>query len=576
MAKNKKTKNQFSSKDEASEVLAKAYAYLYDDAEALEKAAQRASSELVPKQIAKAIPFDDHPEDLKHGDFRYEEFNDRILINQLYNSDLRPSGITNDTLRTLYFRSDLISSIIQRRIWQLQTFAVQQTSRYDLGFSIEKRGQKDLITSRNQYDIDRLSDMVFNLGFSGYDPLRGTFQDFVRLTMQDSLVFDGASLERVYSRTGIPVAFKAIDGGCIHPKFDTAKGDFTFEEYIDGSIINSYSRDEVVYYVRNKTSDRRWFGYGVSELERLINTITCHLFAEEYNKRLFKSGHFLSGVVSLKGNISRAQFQEFKRDFYSFVTGVENTNRVAIVNAPQGIEFNNAIRSPQEMGFANFMDYLVKVASAVFMMDPVEINFFVNGGASQSQNNINMSSQEFRLKYSKDAGLRPLLSSLADFVNRAIIYLIDSDYQLVFKGLDEEDKRTRQDYIIKAKKYMTLNEVRAEEGLDPIDDPDLGNLIEDSGYIQMMTRKLDESRQQQAYQEPAEQEFVPDENERRIIESYLKDNDYDEDSIEVVLGSFDSGVLTFDDFKDYAHLTDEDLLEYAQPNSEQPEYTEPE
>lgn len=570
MAKNKKAKNQFSSKDEASEVLAKAYAYLYDDAEALEKAAQRASSELVPKQLAKAIPFDDHPEDLKHDDFKYDEFNDRILINQLYNSDLRPSGISNDTLRTLYFRSDLISSIIQRRIWQLQTFAVQQTSRYDLGFSIEKRGQKDIITSRNQYDIDRLSDMVFNLGFNDYDPLRGTFQDFVRLTMQDSLVFDGAALERVYSRTGVPVAFKAIDGGCIHPKFDTTKGDFVYEEYIDGAVIDSYSRDEVVYYVRNKTSDRRWFGYGVSELERLINTITCHLFAEEYNKRLFKSGHFLSGVVSLKGNISRAQFQEFKRDFYSFVTGVENTNRVAIVNAPQGIEFNNAIRSPQEMGFANFMDYLVKVASAVFMMDPVEINFFVNGGASQSQSNINMSSQEFRLKYSKDAGLRPLLSSLADFVNRAIIYPIDSDYQLVFKGLDEEDKRTRQEYIIKAKKYMTLNEVRAEEGLDPIDDPDLGNLIEDSGYIQMMTRKLEE-KNQEASQELTTEEFVPNEKERHIIESYMKDNGYDEDSIDVVLSSFDSGALTFDDFKEYTQTTDSDLSEYSQPATAQQE-----
>ena len=337
-------------------------------------------------------------------------------------------------------------------------------------------------------------------------------------------------------------------------------------EYIDGAVVDSYSRDEVVYYVRNKTSDRRWFGYGVSELERLINTITCHLFAEEYNKRLFKSGHFLSGVVSLKGNISRAQFQEFKRDFYSFVTGVENTNRVAIVNAPQGIEFNNAIRSPQEMGFANFMDYLVKVASAVFMMDPVEINFFVNGGASQSQNNVNMSSQEFRLKYSKDAGLRPLLSSLADFVNRSIIYPIDSDYQLVFKGLDEEDKRTRQDYIIKAKKYMTLNEVRAEEGLDPIDDPDLGNLIEDSGYIQMMSRKLEEKKQE-AYQEPEPQEFVPDEEERSIIERYLKDNDYDADSTDVVLSSFDSGDLTFDEFKEYAHLTDEDLSKYTTANS---------
>ena len=81
-----------------------------------------------------------------------------------------------------------------------------------------------------------------------------------------------------------------------------------------------------------------------------------------------------------------------------------------------------------------------------------------------------------------------------------------------------------------------------------------------------MSRKLDE-KTQEAYQAPEPQEFVPDEEERSIIESYLKDNDYDAESTDIILSSFDSGDLTFDEFKEYAHLTDEDLSKYATTNS---------
>ena len=167
---------------------------------------------------------------------------------------------------------------------------------------------------------------IENLGFSE-NPVKGSFKEFLGLFIQDSLIFDGAAIEVLRNNEGIPVDFKVIDGGSIHPRYNN-DGELVYDEYQNGAVIRTYSKDEILYCVRNKTTDRRWLGYGISELERLINTITSHLFTEEYNKRLFKSGHFLSGIVSLKGQVSREQLQEFKRDFYSFVTGIENSSKV--------------------------------------------------------------------------------------------------------------------------------------------------------------------------------------------------------------------------------------------------------
>jgi len=553
------------SKEEAPEILAKAYAMLADNPEALERAAHLAAERQMPMMLKKAVPFDDF-DDLKHENFKYQEYDDRLLLDQLYTSNVRPSGITNDTIRTLVFRSTLLSSIIQRRVWQVQSFANPQKTRYDLGFQIEPKSG-EVPTLRQQEDIKRLTEMVENLGFLEYDPMRGSFKDFLRLTIQDSLMFDGMCLERIYSRSGVPIAFKAIDGGAIHPRFDEDTRGYVYDEMINGAVVNTYTPDEVVYYVRNKTTDRRWLGYGISEVERLINTITCHLYAEEYNKRLFKSGHFLSGVVSLKGNISRSQFQEFKRDFYSFVTGVENTNRVAIVNAPQGIEFNSAIRSPNEMGFSTFMDYMVKVASSVFMMDPVEINFFVTGGANnQGSQNINLSSQEFRLKYSKDAGLRPLLDCVADFVNRSILDPVsEGEYALVFKGLDEDDKKTRQEYVIKSNKYLTINEVRALEGYPPLEDETLGSVIDNSVYGQLLFAKSQAAQQEGPEGQAPEGTQEVDTSRTEDIRKYMQESGYDDESIETVLNAYTTGAITFDDFLEYTGADPEEFAQTTTP-----------
>ena len=113
--------------------------------------------------------------------FKFQEFNDRYLINQLYSSDIRPSGISNETLRTLSFKSTLLTSIIQRRKAQVECFGFRQRTMYDLGWKIVPKDINKEITPSVSRDIEKLSEAVNNLAFLGYDPLRGSFKDFIGL-----------------------------------------------------------------------------------------------------------------------------------------------------------------------------------------------------------------------------------------------------------------------------------------------------------------------------------------------------------------------------------------------------------
>lgn len=557
------------------ELMAHVFVKLSDSPEALDKAAtliadlnKAAKSPTV--QQDPQIPFEN--QDVQMGDFKYQDFNDKLFLNQLYDSDMRPSGISNYTLSRMAFRSTLISAIIQKRVTQIQQFAIPQKSKYDLGYTIEPVFN-EAPTLRQQEDIKRLTEAVENLGFTKYDPLRGDFYTFMRLITQDTLTFDAVTFEKVYDRHGVPIAFRATDASCMHPRWDKEEKKFVVDEYIEGARVHTYSTRDMVYAPRNVTTDRRWFGYGISELERLIHIVTSHLYAEEYNKRLFKSGHFLNGLISLKGQISRPQFQEFKRDFYSFVTGVENTNKVAIVNAPQGIDVINSIRSPQDMGFATFMDYMVKVAAAVYLMDPIEINFFVNGSTGQSSPTLTNSSQEQRLKYSKDSGLPPLLNHAANVINRTFLQEVAPEYKLSFKGLDEEDKMTRQKYLIGEKEYKTLNEVRAEENLPPLPAP-LGDVIKDSGYIQLLRDKIARDAQMQQQQQvgedggdsPTSLDF-----DFGKIEAFLVSRGHTPDEIEAVREAMMDGSLSLDEFLEYTETTKEEV--FGEADTETPVLT---
>jgi hypothetical protein len=197
------------------------------------------------------------------------------------------------------------------------------------------------------------------------------------------------------------------------------------------------------------------------------------LYAEEYNRRFFMQGSAPKGILNFRGdNLTPDQLEGFRRQWRANVEGVENSWRTPIMQAEQGVEWINLHPSNQEMEYGQWMEYLIKITCAVFLIDPAELNFDMHGGVQQTS--LFESSQEWKLKASRDCGLKPMLRFIAKLINQHIVSKIDDNFTFDFVGLDElteqEKHELRKEQV---SSYMTLNEIRRAEDLPDVPDGDL-------------------------------------------------------------------------------------------------------
>jgi hypothetical protein len=136
--------------------------------------------------------------------------------------------------------------------------------------------------------------------------------------------------------------------------------------------------------------------------------------------------------------------------------------------------------SAEEMGYSTWMGYLTKIACAIYQIDPAELGFvFGSEGVTSS---LSQGGPEQRILASKDRGLRPLLRQVQGWVNRWIIHEIDPSLSFRFEGLDAEDASAKlKSDIDKVSHYMTINEVRAENGLEPLEKG--GDIVLNQTYV---------------------------------------------------------------------------------------------
>lgn len=140
---------------------------------------------------------------------------------------------------------------------------------------------------------------------------------------------------------------------------------------------------------------------------------------------------------------------------------------------------------------------------AIFLMDPAELNFDLHGGVQQTP--LFESSQEWKLKASRDRGLKPLLRFIAKMINEHVVSKIDDHFVFDFIGLDElteQEKHTLRTEQVSS--YLTLNEVRRS---DDLDDLEYGDMPMNPTYLQAMQIKMqmEQQKQQMEQQKQAQQ-----------------------------------------------------------------------
>lgn len=401
----------------------------------------------------------------------------------------KPYQLSYDMLRAMS-KTHIIKAIIGTRKSQVLNYCDPQRDKYSTGFVIDKKGkwrasQKDKkLTAPEQKKAEEITEFILNCGNTSNKWHGDTFEKFMKKLLNDSLEIDQATFEVVRDRAGRPIEFFATDGATYRiadSYSDESKSEAEeingykpyYVQVYNGRVEQEFYPWELSFGTRNASTDIRTNGYGKAELEDMIQTITSILNSDLYNANFFKVGSDPKGIITYSGNINQNTINDFRQQWQAQVAGAVNAHKTPIINGDK-INWIPTHVPNKDMEFAKYQEFLIKIGCAIYIIDPSEIGFPMDG-ASDGNKGLGGGNNAEKLKYSKDKGLKPLLKDIQGWLNTHIVSELDPEFELRFVGIDdEEDKVAELDSKVKqVTNYKTVNEVRAMDNLDPLDGMDI-------------------------------------------------------------------------------------------------------
>lgn len=457
----------------------------------------------------------------------YEE--NPIRMAQATNYKDKPTSLSYNILYQMSVKNSVVAAVLNTRVNQVSTFTKPARFSEDgIGYKIRLRDPLAVPTKEQQEIINSIELFLENCGFND-DTDRDDFDTFIRKLVRDSLTYDQMCFEVIPDRKGRPAEIVAVDAATIRAASENYSADSSWTQYapkkneevkwvqvVDGTVVSWFTARELAFGVRNPRTNINLQPYGFSELEMLIQQITSHLYAEEYNSKYFSQGGTTKGIINIKsdpnGIGNKEQLESFKRQWRAQVNGMTGSWKTPVLQVPDGIEYVNVSQSNRDMEYSQWVNYLINIVCAVYQIDPAEVNFSNNGGAA-AQSSVFETSQEQKLKNSKDKGLKPLLRFIETILNKYVVSKFSQEYVFAFTGLDDKSEEEKAELDSKqVKTWRTINEIRKEHGEKPLEN---GDVILDPSYLNYIQQK-EMAAQQGDMGMDEEQSFAEDE----------EDNDY--------------------------------------------------
>lgn len=393
------------------------------------------------------------------------------------------SRLSNKALKEVSVRDWLVSAIIQARIDTLLRFSRPEHRRHEMGFRFVKKDHNAEYSTEEMQEIASLEDFIYNCGRKENTPVedRMLFGEFLKLTVRDALTFGHVAIEKVKTRKGglhrirplpsenmylvnkrmtkdqIVQQDKAAQQTYKQPLSDNDPkiaqevnvAENEFWKYVQVSYnmqpLNYFGDEDLIFKNFNPQNFADANGYCYSPLELAIINITNHLNVENYNSNFFTHGYAARGVLHLKGTVTQAQLMNFRRQFYNTISGQQHAWRTPIVAGLDEVQWVPMSGSAKEMEYINFNNHLMRIVCAQFQIDPVELglDYLVSANGKSPAQQAN---NEYKIEYSRERGLYPILMFMEDLVNSEILPSIDKamadKYKFVFTGYTDETPQT--------------------------------------------------------------------------------------------------------------------------------------
>lgn len=419
--------------------------------------------------------------------------NDPFQMIELLGYKDRPQGLAFIILDQMVRRTPMVRAVIMTRAVQVARHCRVQEDSHSIGFRVRHNDKKKNLSKVGRAMAEKIERalLLTTTGDPGFGRLN--FAQMSYAYMLDSLTFDQACLEIIPSRRGTPYSWQAVDAKTIRladtsERFLDADSDRKIRtlQILDGQPIHQWPASELSFWVRNPSTSIQSQGYGTGELEMLIHVVTSILWAYQYNSRFFSQGSTQKGVLNFKGQVPGRQLAAFRRFFYQMISGVENAWKTPILNAEQGVEWVSMHSNNKDMEYSMWMDFLIKLLCAMYMMDPSEVNM---NYANDSARPMFEQAPEAKVVASKDKGLKPILAGYQDELNKCIVTRIDPDFHMEFLGLESLSPKEQAELDeIRSRTYVTIDEIREEEGKGPMADGN-GKLLNSGPWLQYVQAK---------------------------------------------------------------------------------------
>jgi hypothetical protein len=431
-----------------------------------------------------------------------------------YLSKSKISRISNRTLREISMRDWLVNAILQIRCDTVLRFSRPQHKRYDMGYKFSKINSHEPMTQEDLENIHMLEDYVYHCGRTTGTP-RGEemlFGEFVKLITWDALSIGHVAVEKVLTRAGGLHRFRPLpsetvyrvnpgvnkdtlksqakvamelyhrkksdndptgDGQINEPNIDYFK---YVQQSVDMRALNVFGDEDMVFKLFNPKNFPDSNGYAISMVEQAIIMITNHLNVESYNANYFTHGYAARGILHLKGTVTQNTLASFRRQFYNTISGSNNAWRTPIVAGLDDVQWIPMSGSAREMEYINFNSHVMRSLCAQFQIDPIELGLdylTTSNGRASSQGK---ESGQFKITYSRERGLLPLLYFIEDLINQDIVPALDKTlaekYKFKFVGYTDETPQT--DISLRQAQmtvFATMNDLLKNEEKKPIDHP---------------------------------------------------------------------------------------------------------
>jgi len=422
-----------------------------------------------------------------------DPFASGLLDNGFQGQLLPPHLLLSETKQYMARRSPTVNTILLLRMNAIADFAHPPQFDGDTGFAIvPKDNPTHQMTAVEQREAERIRDFLLYTGLPEGRWWRDSFRIALQKLFYNTFVFDAMAIELVVNEAGQLAEWYVQDGGSIRltdprvylPQTDIGKkvAPIRYIQTVLDMVTAEWNQFEMIYGVRNPSPVINQNGYGMPELESLVEMVTIEIEAITYAHRQLSQGSMPNGFVAittsrtdlpmpeLAGEATGQGTEDFARAWRNELAGPENAGKLAYLKLEPGedIKFFPGI-IPKDMPFMQLLEVAHNTICMTYGANPAEIPTIY--GTMRSPGFAIKGPSPSDRRESKSEGLKRFLNAIRDQALNPLIQRLNPDFELQWVGIDLVQERNRLDYEVEMLKngLTTLNELRVVRNWKPYD-----------------------------------------------------------------------------------------------------------